>query len=84
VRELIERPKPGCDVEVDGGVDETTAPRVVGAGATVLVAGSAIVGARDGTATARRRLRAALNQLEDETDSAEQSARQRSQVCNSE
>ena len=84
MRELIERLKPACDVEVVGASTRRTAPLVVGAGATVLVAGSAIVGARDGTATARRRLRAALNQLEDETDPAEQSARQRSQVCNSE
>ena len=83
MRELIERPKPGCDVEVDGGVDETTAPRVVGAGATVLVAGSAIVGDRDGTATAEAPAYGPESD-EDETDSAEQSARQRSQVCNSE
>lgn len=30
------------DIEVDGGIDETTAPLAVGAGANVLVAGSAI------------------------------------------
>ena len=29
-------------VEIDGGVDPTTAPRVVAAGADVLVAGSAV------------------------------------------
>jgi ribulose-phosphate 3-epimerase len=34
-------------VEVDGGVDETTAPRVVEAGASLLVAGSAVFGAGD-------------------------------------
>jgi ribulose-phosphate 3-epimerase len=32
------------DLEVDGGIDETTAPRVTGAGANVLVAGSAVFG----------------------------------------
>src|SRR3989449_6054169 len=46
VRELIERRKPGCDVEVDGGIDATTAPLVVRAGATVLVASAAGFGAR--------------------------------------
>lgn len=39
---MIERIKPGCDLEVDGGIDATTAPLVVDAGANVLVAGSAI------------------------------------------
>jgi ribulose-phosphate 3-epimerase len=83
VRELIERLKPGCDVEVDGGIDATTAPLVVRAGATVLVAGSAIFGDRDGVATAMKRLRTALNHVEDETELAEQSALQRSQRCKS-
>ena len=32
------------DIEVDGGIDETTAPVAVAAGANVLVAGSAIFG----------------------------------------
>ena len=83
VRELVERLKPGCDVEVDGGIDATTAPLVVRAGAAVLVAGSAIFGDRDGVATAMKRLRTALNHVEDETELAEQSARQRSQRCKS-
>ena len=34
----------GAHLEVDGGIDETTAPVVVGYGADVLVAGSAIFG----------------------------------------
>jgi ribulose-phosphate 3-epimerase len=34
-------------IEVDGGVDEQTAPAVVQAGATLLVAGSAVFGADD-------------------------------------
>src|SRR5262252_6809031 len=44
VRQLIDRVKPECDLEVDGGVDPETAPLCVGAGANVLVAGSAIFG----------------------------------------
>ena len=78
VRELVERHKPGCDVEVDGGIDATTAPLVVRAGATVLVAGSSIFGDRDGVATAMKRLRAAIDHTKDETELAEQAALQRS------
>ena len=59
VREMIERIRPGCDLEVDGGIDPATAPRVVAAGANVLVAGSAVFGAADGVAAAMKRLRAA-------------------------
>src|SRR5436853_6723488 len=84
VRELTERHKPGCDVEVDGGIDATTAPLVVRAGATVLVAGSAIFGDRDGVAVAMNRLRTALDDMERETVPAERSALQRSQLCSSE
>jgi ribulose-phosphate 3-epimerase len=35
------------DIEVDGGVDARTAPHVVAAGASILVAGSAVFGAAD-------------------------------------
>jgi ribulose-phosphate 3-epimerase len=37
-------------IEVDGGIDPSTASRVVDAGATVLVAGSAVFGKRDRSA----------------------------------
>jgi ribulose-phosphate 3-epimerase len=79
VRELIERFKPGCEVEVDGGIDVTTASLVVRAGTTILVAGSAIFGDRDGVGTAMKRLRMAVNHREDETEAAARSALQRSQ-----
>ncbi|HET7020553.1 MAG TPA: ribulose-phosphate 3-epimerase [Xanthobacteraceae bacterium] len=59
-RELIDRTKPGCGLEVDGGIDATTAPLAVDAGADVLVAGSAIFNNRESVATAMQRLRAAL------------------------
>jgi ribulose-phosphate 3-epimerase len=58
-RQLIDRIKPGCDLEVDGGVDATTAPLAVAAGANVLVAGSAIFNDGEGVAVAMKRLRAA-------------------------
>jgi ribulose-phosphate 3-epimerase len=35
------------EIEVDGGIDEKTAPRVVDAGASILVAGSAVFGRED-------------------------------------
>lgn len=45
LREIIEKDKLDTDIQVDGGIGPTTAPQVVGAGANVLVAGSAIFGA---------------------------------------
>ena len=42
------------ELEVDGGVDDTTAPLCVKAGADVLVAGSAVFGKDDRTAAVRR------------------------------
>ena len=41
------------DLEVDGGIDERTAPLAVAAGANVLVAGSAIFSRSDPLAAAR-------------------------------
>ena len=51
-----EREKRGLDflLEVDGGVDATTAPLCVEAGADVLVAGSAIYGAKEPAEMVRR------------------------------
>jgi len=76
-RELVERRQPLCEVEVDGGIDAETAPLVVRAGATVLVAGSAIFSDRDGVAVAMRRLRTAIGDA-GETEAAGRSALQRS------
>jgi ribulose-phosphate 3-epimerase len=63
VRQLIERIKPGCDLEVDGGIDAETAPLVVDAGANVLVAGSAIFNDRETVAAAMNRLQASISQV---------------------
>jgi ribulose-phosphate 3-epimerase len=63
VREMIDQIKPWCDVEVDGGIDAETAPLAVAAGATVLVAGTAIFGEGEEVAAAMDRLRASINQL---------------------
>ena len=47
IRAHIERLHPGCELEVDGGVDRDTAPLVKAAGANVLVAGSSVFKAAD-------------------------------------
>jgi len=73
-RELIERLKPACALEVDGGIDATTAPLVVRAGANVLVAGSAVFGDHEGISSAMKRIRSALNQPKDQTRHVEQTA----------
>ena len=54
---MIDDAKLNCELEVDGGIDEQTAPLAVAAGARVLVAGSSIFGAADGIAAAMQRLR---------------------------
>jgi ribulose-phosphate 3-epimerase len=60
IRHMMDQIKPGCDVEVDGGIDATSAPLVVDAGANVLVAGSAIFGEGEGVTAAMERLRASI------------------------
>ncbi len=45
------------EIQVDGGVDSTTAPELVSAGVTVLVAGSAVYGHPDGPTKGVRALR---------------------------
>jgi len=42
IRQLSDARELVCELEVDGGLDEFTAPLAVNAGANVLVAGSAI------------------------------------------
>ena len=60
IRRLIDQIRPDCELEVDGGIEPHTAPRVVEAGATVLVAGSAIFRAPGGAAAGIARLREGL------------------------
>ena len=58
-RQMIDRTKPECDLEVDGGVDVATASLAVAAGANVLVAGSAVFNDSESVTNAMERLRAA-------------------------
>ena len=60
VRHMVEYVNPSCEVEVDGGVDETTAPLAAAAGADVFVAGSSIFGETAGVAASMNRLRIAI------------------------
>ena len=59
--EAIEERGLDVAIQVDGGIDEETAPIVAEAGATIFVAGSAIFGA-DSPSAATRRIREAGNQ----------------------
>lgn len=47
LRALLDKYKPQCEIQVDGGIDIKTAPLVVDAGANILVAGNAIFGKDD-------------------------------------
>ena len=58
VRDLLNRAGSNAPIEVDGGIDVHTAPRIVAAGADILVAGNAVFGAAD-PERAIRELRAA-------------------------
>lgn len=58
VRELLDRDGLSIPIEVDGGIDTETAPRIVAAGADILVAGNSIFNTPD-PERATRELRAA-------------------------
>jgi ribulose-phosphate 3-epimerase len=60
VRNMVEHANARCEVEVDGGVDEATAPLASAAGADVFVAGSSIFGGSAGVVAAMNGLRAAI------------------------
>jgi ribulose-phosphate 3-epimerase len=59
VRNMLDEIGSQAELEVDGGIDVETAPLVVGAGANVLVAGSAVFRAGEGVAQAIARIRSA-------------------------
>jgi ribulose-phosphate 3-epimerase len=61
VRQLLTAQQAKAELEVDGGIDPQTAPRVVKAGASMLVAGSAIFQANVSVSQAIARLRASIS-----------------------
>ena len=60
LREMIDQQELHCDIEVDGGINESIVPLVVQAGANLLVAGSAVFNERESVAEAIARLRNAI------------------------
>ncbi|HXK05695.1 MAG TPA: ribulose-phosphate 3-epimerase [Verrucomicrobiae bacterium] len=60
VRQMIERARVRCELEVDGGIDPSTAVLASAAGADVFVAGSSIFGSTEGIAAAMGRLGTAV------------------------
>lgn len=62
IREMLDSVNPECELEVDGGIDAQTVGRVVSAGARVLVAGSAVFGAKGGVAAGSKAILDAANQ----------------------
>ncbi len=60
LRELIDQQELHCDIEVDGGVHETIVPKVVQAGANLLVAGSAVYNEHESVTEAIARLHNAI------------------------
>jgi ribulose-phosphate 3-epimerase len=60
VRQMIDRMKLSCQVEVDGGIDEETGSLAAEAGADVFVAGSSIFGNQAGVASAMDGLRTSI------------------------
>jgi len=63
VAQMIERVKPECQLEADGGIDEVTAPMAVAAGANVLVAGTSVFGGEKNVRAAMKSLRDAVMQV---------------------
>ncbi len=60
LRQMITERGLHCDIEVDGGIHEATAPLVVKAGANLLVAGSAVYNQQENVAQAIARLKNAI------------------------
>jgi len=56
LRGWIDRINPRCELEVDGGIDRRTIATAAGAGADVLVAGTAVFGVPEGPTAATREL----------------------------
>lgn len=63
LRRMLKEHQSQAILEIDGGIDPSTAPRVVAAGATMLVAGSAVFRATGGPAAGVRALRESLRNI---------------------
>ncbi len=56
LHELFRSHNPACRIQVDGGIDAKTAPEIIRAGASILVAGTAVFRAKEGPAEAIKTL----------------------------
>lgn len=63
LRKRIDEAKSGAELEVDGGINAEIAPKVVQAGATVLVAGAAVFGSPLGAGGALRQIRDSISNV---------------------
>lgn len=63
LRVWVDERAPAVDLQVDGGVDESTAPEAVASGANVLVAASAIFNGEGGIEASVERLRRAAGEV---------------------
>jgi ribulose-phosphate 3-epimerase len=63
VSRMIQQVKPDCELGVDGGIDEETAPLVVDAGANVLVAGTSVFGTNNSVCASMEALRNAVTEV---------------------
>ena len=60
LRAILREEGYGAEIQVDGGINADTAPAAVTAGATILVAGSAVFNKTDSVETAMRQLRGSI------------------------
>ena len=60
LRAILREEGYGAEIQVDGGINADTAPYAVTAGATILVAGSAVFNKTDSVETAMRQLRGSI------------------------
>ncbi|HVC31435.1 MAG TPA: hypothetical protein VND24_09625, partial [Steroidobacteraceae bacterium] len=68
LRRCLDERALAAELEVDGGINLETAPQAVQAGATVLVAGSAVYNQHASVAANIRGLRAAIERVEQPRD----------------
>ncbi len=64
LRRRLDELKLPAELEVDGGINAEIAPRVVKAGARVLVAGAAVFNKKESVAQTMARIRESLRNLE--------------------
>jgi ribulose-phosphate 3-epimerase len=65
LREILDKRKLAAELEVDGGITAEIAPKVVGAGARVLVAGAAVFHRGESVKEALKRIRESLLHLDE-------------------